>query len=204
MNRTPWRVISTGINGCIPAASGSGTSSFSICVSSSPLSVCIWNARIGNIEQTNIPSFSKTIELHTSINIILSNISNASSVGIQVLRDELSISSEKNLYLRLSMDITADTIQPMGPQLVSHGLLTIDTLKEKYWIWIPTTSAIIRTQNTTHDSASGHAVGQRTVVGEAVGKYREENNKTFIEIAKKIRNFKASAKMFKRFNHLWI
>ena len=64
----------------------------------------------------------------------------------------------------------AETVQPMGPKLVSHGLLTIDTLNEKYGIWIPTTVPSEEHQIlTTHGRASGNVVGQLRVVGEEVG-----------------------------------
>ena len=82
------------------------------------------------------------------------------------------------------MNFSAETIQPMGPQLVSHGILTIDTLNGSYGIWIPDTSDIIRTINTCHGSASGNVVGQRTVIGEAMGCYRKENYKKYFEIAR--------------------
>ena len=71
----------------------------------------------------------------------------------------------------------------MGPQLVSHKIPTIDTLNESSGIWIHPTSAIRRTTNTTHDSASENVVGQGTAVGESVGDYGEENYKTDFEIA---------------------
>ena len=103
--------------------------------------------------------------MHTYIDKILPNYSNAPSVVSQILRDELSFSFGRNLYLRCRMDVATDTVQPMGPQLVIHELLTIDTLNEKIGIWIPVTSAIRRTLNTTHGSVYGDVVGQGTEVG---------------------------------------
>ena len=57
------------------------------------------------------------------------------------------------------MDIAADTVQTMGPQLVKHGLPTIDTLNENSGIWGPTNSATIIMRNTNHGSASEHVLG---------------------------------------------
>ena len=76
----------------------------------------------------------------------------------------------------------------MGPQLVSHGLPTIDTLNENAGVCVPATSVIRRTPNTTHRSAHWHVVGQITEVGLAVGDYREENYKTYFGIAHKNSN----------------
>ena len=83
------------------------------------------------------------------------------------------------------MDAVAETVQPMVPQLVTRGIPTIDTLNENTGIWIPATSAIIRTLNTTHGSAPVCVVGKRTVVGEAVVNYREGNYKRYFKIARK-------------------
>ena len=58
--------------------------------------------------------------------------------------------------------------------------------------------------NTTHGSVSEHVVGKGTVFGEAVGDYREEKYMTEFEIEEKIPKFKASAKILKRVDHLWI
>ena len=80
------------------------------------------------------------------------------------------------------MDAVENTVQPIGPQLVSHGIPTIDTLNENAWIWSPATSAIRRTQDTNYGSAYSNVVGQGTALGEAVGDYREENYKTGFEI----------------------
>ena len=52
-------------------------------------------------------------------------------------------------------------------------------------MWIPATSAIRRTPNTTHGSAPGHVVGQVTEVGGEVVNCREENYQNYFEIARK-------------------
>ena len=70
------------------------------------------------------------------------------------------------------MDVTADNFQPVTPKLVSHDLPTIGILNENYGIWIPYISAIRRTTNNTHRSASVHVIGQGTVFGEALVDYR--------------------------------
>ena len=75
------------------------------------------------------------------------------------------------------MNITTDSVQHMGPQLVIHGLPTIDTLDENAGIWIPATR-IIRTPNITHERASEYDVGQVTSVVDSVGDFREVHYKT--------------------------
>ena len=126
-NRTPWRVSRTVIDGCTASASGSGTSDISSCPSLTPPSLCIWNGVIGDIGQTTTQKFRETCELHASIDRIFSNDSNALSVGIQILRDEFSVSFGRNLYLHYRMDTVSEIVQPMGPPLVSHEVTTIDT-----------------------------------------------------------------------------
>ena len=80
------------------------------------------------IGQTTTPYFRKTSLLHTSIDIILSNNFNSPSVGIQILHDELSVSYGSILSSCFRMEVAADTVQPLGPQLVSHGIPNIDIL----------------------------------------------------------------------------
>ena len=70
------------------------------------------------------------------------------------------------------MNIVTESFQPMGPQFMSHGLPTIDTLDENYRIWIPATT-IRRTPDIIHGRVSEHAVGQVIVIGDAVGGYRD-------------------------------
>ena len=81
------------------------------------------------------------------------------------------------------MDVVVETFQPMGPQIISHGLSTIDILNENTGICSPATSSITRTPNTTHGRASEYVVRKLTVVVSSVGDYREENYKTYFEIA---------------------
>ena len=92
----------------------------------------------------------------------------------QILRDELFISSGRNIYSLCRMEVAADTLKTMVPQLVSHGLPTIDTLNSNSGICIHATITIKRTLNNTHGSACGRAVGQGTLVGEAKEKYKTD------------------------------
>ena len=94
------------------------------------------------------------------------------SVVIQIRCGEFCISSGSNINSRSRIDVTADNIQPMGPQLISHGLPNIGTINKNARIWIPPTIATRMKPNTTHESASVHAVGQGTLVGEAMGNYK--------------------------------
>ena len=115
--------------------------------------------------QTNTQNFTENSEFHTSIGIILSNDSNLPSIGSQIIHDEFSVSSGSNIYSCCTMDVVSETVQPMVPQLVIHGLPTINTLNKNNGIFIPAISAIGRTMNTTHGSATGNDVGQGTLVG---------------------------------------
>ena len=66
----------------------------------------------------------------------------------------------------------------MGPQLVSHGIPTIDTLNENSGIWSPATSSIRKTPNPTHESAYDYIVSKGIVVVSSVGDYGGDNYKT--------------------------
>ena len=137
--------------------------------------------------------------MHTSIDRRFRNGYNMPFVFSQVLCDELSVSYGRNIYSWCRMDFAAETVQPMGPQLVSHGILKIDTLNENSGIWSPAT-----TPNTTHGSAFRNVLRQGTVVGEAVGKIGRKTTKLILKVRTKIPNFKTSAKILKQFDHLWI
>ena len=79
------------------------------------------------------------------------------------------------------MDVATESVQPMGPQFMRNGLPIIYTLDENSGIWSPS-AIIIRTLDITHRSASEHAVGKATAVGNVVVYYREENYKTDFKI----------------------
>ena len=150
--KTTQRVSCTGINGSNTAASDSGTSAVASFTSPTPPYVFNWNGRIGNIRQTATPNFRETSELQTSIDRIFSNDYNAPSVGSKIIHDELSVSSRRDFYSCCRMNIVAETIQPMVPQTISHGLLNIDIFNENDGIWSPATSSTRKTTNTTHGS----------------------------------------------------
>ena len=157
-NRTTWRLFRKGNNGSNPGSSGSGTSAVYSCPSPTPPSVCTCNGSVVNIGQTTTPKFRNTSELYAFIDKRLYNNSNVPSIVSQILRDELPVSSGRDIYSRCSMNVSADTAQPVGPQLVRHGLLTIDTLNENTLIYIHVTSEIRKTPNTIRGSASEHVV----------------------------------------------
>ena len=142
---TPCRISRNGIDGYTPYYSGSGTSAVAICPSPTPPSVFIWNDSIGNIGHTvthTTPSFRYTHELDNFIDRIFTKYSNVTSFVSQILRDELFISSGRNIYSLCRMEVAADTLKPMVPQLVSHGLPTIDTLNSNSGICIHATITI--------------------------------------------------------------
>ena len=167
--KTHWRIGRTGIDGYTPDISENGNSAVAIYTSTTPPYVYIWNGSIRNIGQnvtSNTPYSRDTSELHTSIDGRLPNDSDILPVISQIIYDKLYVSSGRNINSRRRTDVTDETVQPMGPQLVRHGLPNIDTLNENSGIWIPATSDIGRTPITTHGSTSGNIEGQGTVVGE--------------------------------------
>ena len=127
-------------------------------------------------ENTN-PNFRKSSELNSPIDITLTNDYISFYVRSQILRDEFSGISSRDLYSRRRMNAVNEYVQPMGKEFVIHGLPTIDTLSKNVGICIPD-ARIIRTPNITHGGASDHSVGQEKSVSDVVGDYREENSKT--------------------------
>ena len=164
VNRTNRRVSRTGVKGSNPSDSGSGNSAVDRCPSPTPPYICICNGSIGNIGQNTTPNFRETSELHAYIDRRLSNDYNAPYVGSQIIHDKLSVSYGRDIYLRCSMNVAAESVQTMVPQIVSHGLLTIDILNENYGIWIPDTSDTRKTPDTNHGRASENVVGKGTSV----------------------------------------
>ena len=171
--RTPQRIRSTGVDGSTPVTSvnrdvdGSGIGT--VCPSPPPCAPpsILWNKKIGNIWKTTTPNIRDTNELTSPIDRILNNDTIAPSITSQIIGGEFSNISSFDLYSRCRMNFTADTGQPVAPQFLNHGIPTIVTLDEKCSIWIHYT-IIIRTPNITNRSASEHAVGQGTAVGDAV------------------------------------
>ena len=79
------------------------------------------------------------------------------------------------------MNVATEPVQSTGPQFVSHGIPTIETLDENAGIWIPATR-IIRIPNITHVSPSRHDLGKGDEVGYSVEECIKENYKTDFEI----------------------
>ena len=94
------------------------------------------------------------------------------------------------------MNLVAETGHPKTPQFVSHGIPIIDTLDEKYGIWIPA-NIIRRTPNINHLDASEHDLGQGTTVVDTVAYCIKKKYKLIFKFGTKILNFKASAKILK-------
>ena len=112
--------------------------------------------------------------MNAPIDIRLTNDFILLSVSIQIICDEFTNISSRDLYLRCRMNVATDYVQPM-----SHGIPTIDTLDGNVGIWRPATRIII-TLNITHGRTFEHSVGQGTAVGGAVGDYREEKYKPIL------------------------
>ena len=149
-NKTPRRVNRTGVNGYTTASSGSGTSAVASFPSPTPTSVFNCYDRIVNILHTTTPNFRETSKFHTSIDRIRSKYYNVPYVVSQIIHDKLLVCSRRDMYLCCRTNVAEETVQTMGPQLVSHGIPIIDTLYENAGIWRPSTIVIRRTSSTTH------------------------------------------------------
>ena len=79
------------------------------------------------------------------------------------------------------MRFAADTVRPMEPLFVIHGIPNIESLDDNCRIWILSTK-IWMTPNITYWSASDHAVQKVTAAGDSVADYRKENYKNDFEI----------------------
>ena len=149
----------------------------------SPPSSGLWILRIGNIRQSDSPNFRKSDELNADINRDFSNDPIATPIITQVLCDELSNRSIRDINSLCRTNLVTESVNPVAPQFLNHGLSTVDTLDKITTFWIPNTR-IRSLPNITHWSAVDHTVGQGATVGEALGDipdYIEENNKTDFE-----------------------
>ena len=76
----------------------------------------------------------ETSELNTYIGRRFSNDFNVLSIVSQILHDELFVSYGRDLYSHCRINVASETVQPIGTQINSHGLLTIDTSNENFGI----------------------------------------------------------------------
>ena len=150
-NRTPRRIRKTGIDGITPVHIGirktstpdpsviSGTSinrtstpdpsgisgisadpTCGISVTSVALpSGGLWSPRIGNIRQLN-----------TAVDRTFSNDPIVPPVSTQLFGDELSGSSSRNIYIFCRIKIVTESVNPVAPQFVNHGLSTVKASKK--------------------------------------------------------------------------
>ena len=152
--------------------------------SSSPPYCGLWSPRIGNIQQSTSPNFINSDELNATVYRKFSNDPIVPPVSTQVFGDKLSNSPIRDIYTRCRLNLATESVNPVAPQLMNHGLSAVDELNKISGIWIPDTR-IIRSRDITHWSGTDHAVGQGVLVVEAVddkSDYSEENYKTDFEI----------------------
>ena len=76
--------------------------------------------------------------------------------------------------MRCEMHIEKYPLNPVTPQLVTHGFSTINALNTGAGIWRPTTR-VRRSLDVTHWSSIDHAVGQSAAVGDTVGAKSDYN-----------------------------
>ena len=98
--------------------------------------------------------------------------------------------------MRCRVNFATESIYPVTPQFVNHGLSAIDVLNKIARIWSPITR-IIRLTDVTNWSEGDCAVVQVAAVGDSVGDksdYSEENYKNDFEILMEIPNFNPSTK----------
>ena len=126
LNRTPRRLKWTGIGGTTQDTSSSVIISVDSCPFPTQPFCSIWNGRIGDIRQTITPDFIKYSEFSAPNDRILTNESIFLSIISQIFRVEFSDSFSINIYLRYRMKVETESVQPIVPQFVSHGLPTID------------------------------------------------------------------------------
>ena len=141
--------------------------------------------------------------MNSLIDRSLNNYPIAPYIRSQILGDELYEISNRDIYSRCRIGVAADTVNPVAPTFVRHGLPNIYTLDENCGIWILATR-IRRRPNITHRSPSEHNVGEGTKFGEAFAYYIRKNIRLILKFGTKIPNFKAIAKILKQVDHLWI
>ena len=150
-NRTPQIISSTVVDGTTPVHSGisetstpypsaisrtridgnsaptcgiSGTSGISG-ASAGPPYGSLWSPRIGNIRQSTSQNFRESDELNADVDRKFSNYPIAPPVSTQVFGDKLSYSYIMYLYMHCRVNLATESVNPMAPQFVHHGLSTV-------------------------------------------------------------------------------
>ena len=161
-NRIPWKVSRNGVDGMTPSLSDIlGTSA-------SPPSGGFWRLGIVNKRQSTFPNFWKSNELDAAVDGNFTNNSIAPPLLDQVFSYKLSNSYSRDLYARYGVHIAIDHVNPVEPQLLTHGSSTANVLNKDAGIWIPAT--IIRmSPDVTHWSAADCSVVQSSEFGDSVG-----------------------------------
>ena len=97
-------------------------------------------------------------------------------VSTQVFVDNLSHSSSMDLYTRCRVNLPIESINPVVPQFLNHGISTVNVLNKSAGIRISSTR-IRRLPDVIHFSTVDHDVGQFETVGDVVGENSDYSEK---------------------------
>ena len=132
----------------------------------------------------NSSNFCKYDELNASIDRKFSNDPISPPISTNILGDKLSNNYRRDLYTRYRLNLATESVNPVAPNILNHGLSAVNVLDKSTRIWIPNTRNI-SFPDVTHWSMEGSALGKGAAVGDDVvdkSDYSEENNKTDFEI----------------------
>ena len=192
INRNPWQVIRTGVNGSTP---GNIHNTVSVVEPPSPFLIeivanspsCGLNAiqQVANKWQSTSPYLvGQTQKLDSAVDVNLTNDIGSASIFSKIIGHKLSDGSSSDLYMRSSMNFAADSVQTQTPQLMDLGFLTINALGESSGL-STTATRIQRPADGSYWSASDQFFGETTAVGVSESKSDNDYNyKTEFQIWK--------------------
>ena len=99
--------------------------------------------------QPTSPNSIDPDEFNADVDRKLSNYPIALPIITQVFGDKLSDISRRDLYTQCRVNLATESVNPVAPQFVNHGLSAVNTLNKSAGIWIPAT-IIIRSPDITH------------------------------------------------------
>ena len=157
-NRTPQQIIRTGIDGSIPISTPihsekskyptpdssdiNGTrgtkTRITIGTTAPPCSLNV-SLNIDNIRKSATPDLRNYNNLDTSIDGKFTDNLVAPTIITELLCDKLSNSSSRDIYMRCSMNLTADTVNIPAPPNENLVFSAINSLYKSSSIWPPPT-----------------------------------------------------------------
>ena len=206
VNRTPRKVIRTGVYGSTPEEVYNAVS-----VNNAPYPVIIGSVitsppcgisrilQVSKKRQYNSPGLVRnTQKLDNVVDRNLPDDLDYAYIFSKVIGHKISDGSSDDIYSRCRLNFANDPIQTQAPHFMDMGLPTINILNESGVLGNPATK-IQRPTDVSHWSAPDHVFGEATAVGmSAANSDHDYSYKTDFEIWRENQEFKRQNKSLSR------